>query len=287
MIRPVGYRNDLIYFHHDITQTPRAEDFPMHTHEMCEIYYFMNGNATYRIEGSVYRMKPGTILLMRPSEAHHPLIDSRYPYERMSLHFSPDVFAGMDPDGLLTQAFFNRESGEMNRYESDEFTAVSPSYFFGAMCQETQSQQELYVQIIANALPLLSEIRRIYLQKKNLTWQKPEPNVVRDLVRYLNEHLMDELSLDQLSQQFFLSKSNLCRAFKNSTGESIWNYFIIKRLMDARRRIRLGEPVTLVCQHYANWDYSAFYRAYKKMFGVSPKEDLSYFQTEERRVTQE
>ena len=39
-------------------------------HDRCEAYLFISGNAQYLVEGSVYPLERGSLLIMRPGEAH-------------------------------------------------------------------------------------------------------------------------------------------------------------------------------------------------------------------------
>ena len=96
---------------------------------------------------------------------------------------------------------------------------------------------------------------------------------MQEVITYINEHLSEELSLELLSGHFYLSKPQLSRRFKQMTGTSIWEYIIIKRLMQARRLIRSGEQVMIAAQQCGFRDYSAFYRAYKGRYGRSPQEE--------------
>ena len=59
--------------------------------------------------------------------------------------------------------------------------------------------------------------------------------------------------------------------FKAETGYSIHSYITNKRLLLARDLLLNGAGATEACYSCGYKDYSAFSRAYKKQFGVSPK----------------
>ena len=70
----------------------------------------------------------------------------------------------------------------------------------------------------------------------------------------------------------FISKAQLWRSFKETTGYSPWNYITLKRLIKAKQLIESGEAPTKIFSECGFSDYTTFYRAYKKHFGHSPNQ---------------
>ena len=77
--------------HHSIDAHPNEADFPLHAHPFCEVFYFIQGDGYYTIEGRDYALSPGSVLLTRDGEIHKLHINPDSPYERMSVHFSLDA----------------------------------------------------------------------------------------------------------------------------------------------------------------------------------------------------
>ncbi len=93
------------------------------------------------------------------------------------------------------------------------------------------------------------------------------------LIDYVNEHLLSPLSLDDISNAFFLSQAQINRLFKARTGSTVGQYITVKRLLTARDRLRTGSSAAEACYACGYNDYSAFYRAYTKYFGNPPQSD--------------
>ena len=78
------------------------------------------------------------------------------------------------------------------------------------------------------------------------------------------------ISIDDLAAQFFISKYHMMRRFREETGTSIHNYLSDKRLLAARDLIQSGLSATDACFRCGFRSYSAFSRAYGKLFGATP-----------------
>ena len=102
---------------------------------------------------------------------------------------------------------------------------------------------------------------------------------INEIVTYINQHLDGDLSVGHLASLVFLSKYHLMRKFKAYTGYTLHQYIVQKRLMYAKALMAEGLRLTDVCQSAGFNDYSGFVRAFKKEFGISPREYLKVKKT--------
>ena len=93
-----------------------------------------------------------------------------------------------------------------------------------------------------------------------------------DILEYIHEHLTEDISIDRLAEQFYLSKYYMMRLFRERTGFTIHAYLTDKRLRLARELIAQGMTASEACYRCGYHDYSAFSRAYKKRFAASPRQ---------------
>ena len=96
---------------------------------------------------------------------------------------------------------------------------------------------------------------------------------VVSLLQYLNLHLAEPLSIDDLSARFYISKYHMMRRFRQETGYSIHGYLSEKRLLLAQQLLSRGASPSEVFTQVGYQDYSTFSRAYKKQFGRGPSAD--------------
>ena len=97
-----------------------------------------------------------------------------------------------------------------------------------------------------------------------------------NILDYINSHLTEDLSIDHISSNFYLSKYYLMRLFKQETGYTIGNYISSKRLLLAKELILSGTPALQACFDCGYKDYSTFSRAYKSLFKESVRNTLTF-----------
>ena len=92
------------------------------------------------------------------------------------------------------------------------------------------------------------------------------------IMNHLNAHYTETIELERLSEIFHFSISTLCHAFKEDFGITIKQYVMQKRLNAARFLLERGGKSKEVCRQVGFFNYSAFFRAYKKQFGNMPSD---------------
>ena len=92
------------------------------------------------------------------------------------------------------------------------------------------------------------------------------------ILQYLNSHLTERMTIDDLAARFYISKFYMMRRFRAETGYTIHNYLVGKRLLLARELIAGGMAVTDACYQSGFQDYSTFSRAFKRQFGQTPRQ---------------
>lgn len=265
------FRSGGLYTRYAIDNEPDDKNFAMHVHENCEIFYFVSGNAEYLVEGTRYPLESGSILIMRPSESHRTKILDNKKYERYAVNFSVPAIDDIDPEHRLLKAFFDRPIGRGNMFLPTEFGEENMQEIFAEMCRKG-NRYEMQVNVKTHLFWLLDRINRAWMRRDSAEYAPPQ-NISERIVLYVNYHLFDEISVPMLAEHFFLSPSQFSRVFRQATGAAPWEYITIKRLTAAREKIRNGERVQYAAESCGFGDYSAFYRAYVKYFGCSPKND--------------
>lgn len=269
---------DGLWYDYKLDPSPAKDKFSTHTHDMFEINYFISGRARFSVEGNIYHLQPDDVLIMRPAETHMPIMDEPEPYERMTIHMSLAYLKKFCPEcERLLAPFVDRKLGTLNQYHNHQFVSQHWKSCLQAMAAQAKSSFDERTYINVNLLAFLAELNLAFMFR-DLEQDKLESNELSvRIIRYINQCLFDEISVQSVSDHFHISATHLNRLFHQSTGTSIWKYITAKRLIAARERIQAGCPAHVACQECGFGDYSSFFRAYKARFHIAPKQDSANY----------
>lgn len=255
------------------------KDVALHHHDFYEVYFFITGGVSYTIESRNYRLAPGDVLLISPKELHQPFIEQKKPYERIVLWINCDYLRSISTrKSDLTRCFNADMADRTNLLRLDEKNRKALKTSLLNLFSNAKSEGD-YSDIHARAMlmELAAELNRLFAE--NTARYEVESSfggAMSDIVRYINENHASQITLDLLSQEFFISKYHMSREFMKHFGITIHRYITKKRLMAAKQAITAGASPSGVYQKCGFTDYSNFYRAFKAEYGISPKEFADY-----------
>ena len=269
-----GYLNeDFRLFH---CRDQKELDFAYHYHEFDKLVVFLSGRVNYLMEGKSYYLQPWDILFVSHNQIHRPIIDPGEPYERIILWINTVYLSehSTQNDKLLRCFELAKERDfalirpnaqtrhKMMQLLRDTEDALNSSDFGHDLLSRTYFLQFMI---------LLNRIAVQDATMQNTEAYKSDPKL-DEIIAYINDHLEADLSLDALCAKFYISKSFLMHRFKDMAGCTAHSYILQKRLLHAAELIRGGMPVLLACSQCGFNDYSAFLRAFKKVFHTTPRE---------------
>lgn len=109
-------------------------------------------------------------------------------------------------------------------------------------------------------------LEAVYHEQKETT-----PPVISKIKEYLTENYADDLTLERLSQSFFLSKSYLQKQFKKYIGISPWDYLLQLRMTEGKRLLRTSDfSVHEIAWRVGFNDVSYFVQVFRNLEKITP-----------------
>jgi len=258
--------------HHKNNPLPVVTYF--HSHDYFEFYFFLSGNMRLIMESHTFPLIPHTMIIIPPGHMHMAsIIGQAVYYERFFLYVTRDSLRKISTsdldlsawvDSMITQERYCfclnpdtfgtclRIADEMIHSTGDDCPAARHinrcrvSTLMGTLAQFTLAEQ---------AQPTM-----------------PSTTHVGKLIDYINQHLAERLTLDELAEQFYISKYYMLHAFKQHTNTSIYSYIQIKRIINAKVLMQSGTSPGEACHLSGFGDYAGFYKTFLRNTGVSPRD---------------
>lgn len=248
------------------------KDVELHHHDFFEIYFLIAGDVTYLIDSKIVHVMPGDLLLISPQELHQVCIQPEMSaYERYVLWVDPALVQRLSTSRSDLSSGLASGHNQLRLSHQDRSRVQS---LLEALHRESDSsdygsdllRESLLTQLLVTVNRLVSQ-QGAWMDEDSRTNQ-----AVTQVVGYVNLHYSEPITLDQLAEQFFVSKYHLSREFSRQMGISIYHYIQKKRLLIARQLLDQGKRPNQVYTLCGFNDYTCFYRAFKAEYGISPRE---------------
>ena len=266
--RQVMHADTFEIFHY---KEPRPDGVEVHHHDFYEVYFLLNGQVEYWVDGRILRLQPGDLLLISPLELHRPLVDASNPvYERIVLWINKQYLEGLADDAALSRCFAPEVP---NLICPDAAQRTDLGARFHELIRENYST-DFGSDLCARGLflQLMVILNRLALYGKEPPQEEAQlSELVQRTLDHISQHIREEMTLESIASAFYVSKYHLSHTFTREMGVSIHRYIMLKRLLMARQLLLTGIPAGQACRLCGFADYTSFYRAFKGEYGISPK----------------
>jgi len=265
------------YFDYDERDYSLNMEFE-HYHPFFEILLLLGKEADHLIEGHPYHIQTNDLVLLAPSRLHKSIYPKGEPSKRIVISFMfPEDFFGHAETYEKILAPFKAEV-PIFRFEpevrkklfsclNDLFSfSSSPSYKgsdLDAFYVHNKFQEFLYT---------LYASSKSNIYKDDTTYNSIERKIY-DITSYIHANYNEDLSLESLAEQFFISPCYLSHQFKTVTHFNLMNYIQMTRIRNVEYKlISTNDKISDIAESCGFTSFSQFNRIFKKVTGISPSD---------------
>ncbi len=249
----------ILWVSHSYAST--GEGVKNHNHPYYHMIYMLTGEFDFVIDGEGYKLSSGNCVLVPRKSDHTYINNGKTTVEYLEIKFSltkgaldAQVFrrGTCISDNKIIGMLFEQILNEYTTFANHSDQATS-SYLlallnlFGENERHTREQQFRYID--ASDYSKLSQ----------------------QIVRYLESHYHEDLSLDSLASALNRNKSYLCDSFKKDTNSTILDSLNFIRIRRAAELVVYSEyNLTRVAEMCGFASVSHFNRVFLKYVGITP-----------------
>ena len=255
-----------------------ASHYDQHTHSAIEIILPHRGVSMYHLQNETYNVNPGEVLII-PSGLAHALTESA-DTQRYLVLFEPNPLlslrdmASIAP--MMQQVIYLHDDSELQDQVNDLLMQMVNCYFekepmWNTLCYSSLLQ----VYALLGRQYLKATAPQQYAGRRSI-----DPAIMNSAVTYINEHYMDDISLEQVAVFAGFSKYYFSRVFKQFSGVSFLDYLTRKRLNVASDLlVRTNQSIRDIASSSGFGSMATFNRVFREHKNCTPTQYRAIYST--------
>lgn len=245
----------------------------LHSHAFYEVLFCRSCQGVEYLVGTErYRLREGDVVIVPPGVSHRPLLPEQMtqPYVRDVLWMSAEFVQQMRK--WVPTLNVGIEDNTTLLHTKEDVRAAIGKLFDQGIREAEREGEDRELALIGNTVTLLTQIRRAHATRSARPMEAERPELLDRALRFMEENLEKKVTLAEVARHCFVSESTLSQLFRRKMGVSFYRCLIQRRLIAAKTLIGQDLPLETVSRRVGFSDYSTFYKAFHKEFGISPRQ---------------
>ena len=272
---------DTLFYDFDYDERTSALNMEFqHFHTFYEMCIVLCPTAIHLLEGKPYDLREFDMVIIPPNVLHRTQWMTGEPSKRVIVQFNlPTGMPGLSKECDALVKFFDRDvsifrfNGELRKRIYRKINDI----FLLAPNTDPMRNMNIHVKFL-EFLTLLyaNEKQNEYRNEKDMS---PVEEKIFSITGYIHTHYADDLSLESLSKEFFISSCYLSHQFKDLTGFTLTDYIQMTRVRNVQNLlINTDIPITDAALQCGFTSFSQFNRVFQKHIHKSPSQFRKEYQ---------
>ncbi|MBE7043571.1 MAG: helix-turn-helix domain-containing protein [Ruminococcaceae bacterium] len=243
-----------------------------HYHNLYELYYLYDGEKYYFINDNCYHIKKGDLVFVNKYDIHYTAAAEGQGSERVLIDFKEDFLKEIIKliDTNLLECFHKN----FNVVELSLQDQATVEQILNRMLHEFEKKSDGYRTYLKAALiQILIIINRCSREKNEIKigYINQTHKMISEITGYISNHFSEDITLQSIGEQFYISTYYFSRTFKKITGMAFIDYLNNIRIKEAQKLLRKSDMnITQIGEAVGFKNATHFGRVFKKLTGLSP-----------------
>lgn len=257
-----------------VNRVKPTETIAPHTHGFIEIVYIFRGKGIHRIDGKIYSVRRGDLLVInyRSEHAVEPYNGLEYVDIMLKPEYVDEKLRGRENAfALLELANFREFARSVDRGNALMHLSGEERERFERLIEWTEEEQRTRGSGSGLAIRAALDLLLITLFRK-MALPMNEPLAVNDaLLSYIRENCGERISLERLAARCYYTPAHFSRLFKEYTGMTPTEYISECRIEKAKRLLsETALPVSEIITLCGFSSGTKFFRRFSERTGTTP-----------------
>ena len=252
--------------------------FPWHWHNDVELFYIKKGELQYLLPNGKYDFKTGDIGFINANVLHATQVTNHKLCVQQEHIFLPSLLSGVlgsAIDRKYIQPLIKAQSAQIitipsSHLDSQKMRTLMDRAFSAFGKQETGFEIEIRESMSKLWLLFLKNVTDFTQAEKT---NENDDRRIKSMLRFIEKNYADNLTLEQIAEQAFISSREANRCFNRQLGTSVFEYIIDLRIRHAQEQLRdTTQSITQIALNCGFSTTSYFGKIFQKKTGMTPSE---------------
>lgn len=243
----------------------------IHIHECCEILFCVSGGKSFFIGDRIYEAEDGDVFVLNQYEAHKITAAENDTFIRYVMQVHPAfIYGASSTDTDLSCCFTLRGDNITHKIPQSKEESEKLLHIFRKFSHSASVGDDILKNIAA--MELLAIVNDLFSKaNKDFTYRSKYDNkTIVEILKYINDNYSENLTLETIAANCYMSVNELCRLFKAHMGTTVAKYISSRRITEAKKLLKNGLSVSEAAEKCGFADYANFIRVFKKAVGIPP-----------------